>query len=67
MEQDADLARLARFAPLPLALLVASGQGRQLRMLAVSTTRRLPSVSLLGSCGIGFWSAGHQRLLSPKK
>ena len=40
------------------------GQGRQLRMLAAYTTRRLPSVSLRCSCGISFWSAGHRSVPS---
>lgn len=35
------------------------GQGRQLRMLAPYTMRRLPSASLRCSCGISFWPAGH--------
>jgi hypothetical protein len=56
--------RLARFAPLPLALLALASQGRQLRMLAAYTTRRLPSVSLRCSCGISFWSAGHRSVPS---
>jgi hypothetical protein len=51
-------------AALPLALLVASGQGRQLRMLAPYTTRRLPSASLRCSWGISIWSAGHRSVPS---
>ncbi len=54
MEQDAHLARLARFAPLTTLHCSRRGQGRQLRMLAAYTTRRLPSVSLRCSCGISF-------------
>ncbi len=34
-----------------------SGQGRQLRILAPYTMRRLPSASLRCSCGISFWSS----------
>jgi hypothetical protein len=34
MQEYTDLARLCRRPPMPLALLAASGQGRQLRMLA---------------------------------
>jgi hypothetical protein len=41
-----------------------SGQGRQLRMLAPYTTRRLPSASRRCSCGISFWSAGHRSVPS---
>jgi hypothetical protein len=35
-----------------------SGQGRQLRMLAPYTTRRLPLASLRCSCRTSFWEAG---------
>ena len=41
-----------------------SGQGRQLRMLAPYTMRRLPSASLRCSCGVSFWSAGHRSVPS---
>ncbi len=40
------------------------GQGRQLRMLAPYTTRRLPSASWRCSCGSSFWSAGHRSVPS---
>ena len=43
MQQHTNLARLGRRAAMPLTLLAASGQGRQLRMLAPYTTRKLPS------------------------
>jgi hypothetical protein len=41
-----------------------SGQGRQLRILAPYTTRRLPSASRRCSCGSSFWSAGHRSVPS---
>jgi len=44
VQEDADLARFRGGTALPLALL-SSKQGRQLRILAPYTTRRLPSAS----------------------
>ena len=64
MQQHADLARLFGRAAIPLTLLAQLRQGRQLRMLAPYTTRRLPSASLRCSCGVSCWSAGHRSVPS---
>ena len=50
MQKHTHLAGLRGSAAIPLTLLVASGQGRQRRMLAAETTRRLPSASLRRAC-----------------
>lgn len=42
-------------------------QGRQLRMLAPYTMRRLPSASLRCSCGVSFCSAGHRSVPSGRR
>jgi hypothetical protein len=56
-EPHAHLARLRGCATLTTLHCSRSGQGRQLRILAPYTMRRLPSASLRCSCGISCWEA----------
>jgi hypothetical protein len=64
MKQDAHLARFGRGTPTPLALVAASGHGRQSRMLAQETIRRLPSCSRRCSCGTKTLPAGQRKVPS---
>jgi hypothetical protein len=64
MQQHTDLARFGSGVTIPLTLLGACGQGRQLRMLAAYTTRRLPSASRRRSWGISALPAGQRSVPS---
>ena len=57
MQQHAHLARLRGGLALTTLHCSRRGQGRQLRILAPYTTRRLPSASRRCSWGISFWEA----------
>ena len=64
MQQHAHLARLRGGLALTTLHCSRRGQGRQLRILAPYTTRRLPSASRRCSWGISFWPAGHRSVPS---
>src|SRR5260221_620812 len=64
MQQHAHLARLRGGLALTTLHWSRRGQGRQLRILAPYTTRRLPSASRRCSWGISFWPAGHRSVPS---
>ena len=64
MQEHADLARLFGGVTIPLALLALASQGRQLRILAAYTTRRLLSASRRCSWGTSDCPAGQRSVPS---
>jgi len=64
MQEQASLARLFGGVTIPLALLALASQGRQLRILAAYTTRRLLSASRRCSWGTSDCPAGQRSVPS---